>query len=66
MAQNGRQIFVMGHPEYDRITLDTEYKRDLSKGLDIQMPVNYYPGDNPENKPLLTWRPLPTISIPTG
>ena len=56
MAQNGRQIFVMGHPEYDRITLDTEYKRDLSKGLDIQMPVNYYPGDNPENKPLLTWR----------
>ena len=56
MAQNGRQIFVMGHPEYDRITLDTEYKRDLSKGLDIQMPVNYYPEDNPENKPLLTWR----------
>ena len=56
MAKEGRQIFVMGHPEYDRITLDKEYKRDLEKGLDIQMPVNYYPDDDPENKPLLTWR----------
>lgn len=56
MAQEGRQIFVMGHPEYDRITLDTEYKRDKGKGLDIQMPVNYYPDDNPENKPELIWR----------
>lgn len=56
MAKEGRQIFVMGHPEYDRITLDKEYKRDLAKGLDIQMPVNYYPDDDPENKPLLTWR----------
>lgn len=56
MAEEGRQIFVMGHPEYDRITLDGEYKRDLSKGLPIKMPVNYYPEDNPENKPLLTWR----------
>ena len=56
MAKEGRQIFVMGHPEYDRITLYKEYKRDLDKGLDIQLPVNYYPDDNPENKPLLTWR----------
>ncbi|GAA0791893.1 homoserine O-succinyltransferase [Clostridium sp. AF19-22AC] len=56
MAQEGRQIFVMGHPEYDRITLDTEYKRDKGKGLDIQVPVNYYPDDNPENKPELIWR----------
>ena len=56
MAEEGRQIFVMGHPEYDRITLDGEYKRDLSKGLPIKMPENYYPGNNPENKPLLTWR----------
>lgn len=56
MAENGRKIFVMGHPEYDRITLDTEYKRDLSKGLPIEMPRNYYPQDDPENKPLLTWR----------
>lgn len=56
MAQNGRQIFVLGHCEYDRMTLDQEYKRDLSKGLDIQMPKNYYPDDNPDNTPLLTWR----------
>ena len=56
MAQEGRQIFVMGHTEYDRITLDTEYKRDKGKGLDIQVPVNYYPDDNPENKPELIWR----------
>ena len=56
MAQDGRQIFVMGHPEYDRVTLDGEYKRDLAKGLPIEMPENYYPDDDPQNKPLLTWR----------
>ena len=56
MAENGRKIFVMGHPEYDRITLDQEYKRDLSKGLDIQMPKHYYTDDDPSVRPLLTWR----------
>ncbi len=56
MAEDGRQIFVMGHPEYDRVTLDGEYKRDLKKGLPIDIPKNYYPEDNPANKPLLTWR----------
>lgn len=56
MADDGRQIFVMGHPEYDRVTLDGEYKRDLSKGLEIAMPKNYYPDDDPNNKPVLTWR----------
>ena len=56
MAQDGRQIFVMGHPEYDRVTLDGEYKRDLAKGLPIEMPENYYPDDDSQNKPLLTWR----------
>lgn len=56
MAQNGRQIFVMGHPEYDRVTLDQEYKRDLSKGLPIEMPENYYPDNDSTQKPLLTWR----------
>ena len=56
MADDGRQIFVMGHPEYDRVTLDGEYKRDLSKGLEIAMPKNYYPGDDPETTPLLKWR----------
>lgn len=56
MAEDGRQIFVMGHPEYDRVTLDGEYKRDLKKGLPIDIPKNYYPEDNPADKPLLTWR----------
>ena len=56
MAQDGRQIFVMGHPEYDRMTLDSEYKRDLGKGLNPQIPENYYPNDDPEKKPMLSWR----------
>ena len=57
MAKEGKQIFVMGHPEYDRITLDQEYKRDLEKGLDdIAMPVHYYPDDDCNRKPVLSWR----------
>lgn len=56
MSKDGRRIFVMGHPEYDRLTLHTEYMRDKQKGLNIQLPKNYYPEDNCENKPLLTWR----------
>lgn len=56
MAGEGRQFFVTGHPEYDRVTLDQEYKRDLGKGLDIRLPKNYYPDNNPDNRPLLTWR----------
>lgn len=56
MADDGRQIFVMGHPEYDRITLDKEYKRDKDKGLPIKMPENYYENDDDTTKPLLTWR----------
>ena len=56
MAQDGRQIFVMGQPEYDRVTLDGEYKRDLAKGLPIEIPENYYPDNDPQNRPLLTWR----------
>jgi homoserine O-succinyltransferase len=56
MAQDGKQIFVMGHPEYDRISLDKEYKRDIAKGLDIALPKNYYPKDQPEHRPNLVWR----------
>lgn len=56
MAEDGRQIFVTGHFEYDRMTLDTEYKRDVDKGLDIELPKNYYPGDDPGVKPVLMWR----------
>lgn len=56
MAKEGRQIFVMGHPEYDRVTLDGEYKRDLGKGMDIRLPKNYYQNDDASVKPLLMWR----------
>ena len=52
----GKHIFVMGHPEYDRITLDNEYKRDVAKGLEIQVPKNYYPSDDSMQKPNLSWR----------
>ena len=56
MAQEGKKIFVTGHPEYDRYSLNNEYYRDLNKGLDIQIPYNYYPNDDPKEKPLLQWR----------
>jgi homoserine O-succinyltransferase len=56
IAEDGKQIFVMGHPEYDRVTLDKEYRRDKDKGLPIEMPVNYYPNDDDTQKPLLQWR----------
>ena len=56
IAQGGKKIFVTGHPEYDRYTLRNEYRRDLDKGLPIQIPYNYFPGDDPEKKPLLQWR----------
>ncbi len=56
IADEGRRVFVMGHPEYDRITLDKEYKRDKGKGLPIEMPVNYYPDCDETKKPNLQWR----------
>lgn len=56
IADEGKQIFVMGHPEYDRVTLHNEYMRDKNKGLDIQIPENYYVNDDCTVKPLLTWR----------
>lgn len=56
MTKDGRQIYVMGHPEYDRVTLDSEYKRDVNKGLEIEVPKNYYKNDDPENRPRLMWR----------
>ena len=56
MNKSGSQIFVMGHAEYDRLTLDQEYRRDKTKGLDIKLPENYYPNDNPFERPDLLWR----------
>ena len=54
--RDGRQFFVTGHSEYDRETLATEYFRDLDKGLPITMPENYFPNNDPQNKPVYTWR----------
>lgn len=56
LGQGGKQIFITGHPEYDRLTLDIEYKRDIAKGLDIKIPENYYTNNDPSIKPELTWR----------
>lgn len=55
-TENGRQIFVFGHQEYDKGTLDAEYRRDLAKGLPIEMPKNYYVDDDPEKGVLFRWR----------
>lgn len=55
-SENGKKIFVNGHPEYDRYTLDKEYKRDLGKGLPIHIPRNYYPNDDATQRPDLQWR----------
>ena len=61
MAENGRKVFVQGHPEYDRMTLDKEYHRDVDKGMEnVMIPRNYYPGNDPSQKPLLTWRATST------
>ncbi|MFA6730848.1 MAG: homoserine O-succinyltransferase [Eubacteriales bacterium] len=51
-----RQVYVMGHPEYDDITLKLEYERDKQKGLSVELPKNYFPANNPKNKPFNTWR----------
>ena len=56
MARGGRQFFVTGHSEYSPYTLDTEYRRDLGKGLPIEMPRNYYRNDDPDQGPLVRWR----------
>lgn len=52
----GRQIFVTGHSEYDRETLQNEYLRDVNAGLPIEVPKNYFPQDNPKKKPIMNWR----------
>ena len=54
-AKNGRQLFITGHSEYSRFTLDKEYKRDLKKKLPITIPYNYYPGNDPSKVPAMRW-----------
>ena len=52
----GRQVFLMGHAEYDRDTLKKEYLRDVSAGVEIQIPRHYFPGDDPSREPVVSWR----------
>ncbi len=52
----GKQIFITGHSEYDAMTLDAEYRRDVDLGRPISIPKNYYPNDDPRKKPKVTWR----------
>lgn len=56
MARNGRELYLTGHSEYSPNTLDTEYKRDLSKGLPIDLPCNYYPDNDSSKDPIVRWR----------
>ena len=56
MARGGREFFITGHSEYSPYTLDTEYRRDLEKGLPIEMPLNYYRNNDPKKGPLVRWR----------
>ena len=56
MARDGREFFVTGHMEYSPDTLDKEYRRDIGKRNDVDMPKNYYLDDDPSNGPMVTWR----------
>ncbi|MDL2213646.1 homoserine O-succinyltransferase [Bacteroides sp. OttesenSCG-928-E20] len=56
MARGGREFYITGHSEYSPYTLDTEYRRDLDKGLPIDLPVNYYRDNDPDKGPLVRWR----------
>jgi homoserine O-succinyltransferase len=55
-SKDGRLIFVTGHSEYDDNSLKSEYDRDVTKGLNIAIPRNYYPDDDPSQTPLVKWR----------
>ena len=55
-SKDGRRVFVSGHCEYDPLTLDAEYRRDVSQGKPISVPKNYYPNDDPSCTPVVRWR----------
>ncbi|MGN1421883.1 MAG: homoserine O-succinyltransferase [Oscillospiraceae bacterium] len=60
-TEDSKQFFITGHSEYDAETLDTEYRRDLAKGLSPEIPKHYYPDDDPSKLPVLTWRAHSTL-----
>lgn len=53
---DGKHVMITGHLEYDATTLAEEYSRDVAKGVDVEVPVNYFPNDDPTQEPLNTWR----------
>lgn len=55
-SEDNRRFFITGHPEYDADTLEKEYRRDLDKGLPIDVPAHYFPGDDPNQPPVVRWR----------
>ncbi|NOU92142.1 homoserine O-succinyltransferase [Paenibacillus sp. LMG 31456] len=55
-TKDGKHIFVTGHSEYDACTLKVEYDRDVNKGMEVKVPKNYYPNDDPSQPPLVSWR----------
>lgn len=55
-TKDGKQIFVMGHSEYDPLTLKGEYDRDIAKGLHVEVPKNYFVNDDPNCEPIVKWR----------
>ena len=56
IGENGREVYIMGHPEYDNDTLALEYRRDLEKGISPEIPENYFPDGNVNERPLNLWR----------
>lgn len=60
-SKDGSKIFLTGHAEYDLWTLDKEYRRDINKGLEIDVPKNYYKDDNPDNNPMYRWHATSTL-----
>ena len=56
VSKDGKQVFVTGHSEYDPLTLKAEYERDKARGLDIDIPKNYFPDDDPTKQPVVKWR----------
>jgi len=56
MGKKGREVFVTGHAEYDAETLKLEYERDLAKGINPNIPKNYFPNDDPAREPIVNWR----------
>lgn len=56
ISRDGKHIFVQGHPEYDRMTLHSEYERDFERGINPDIPCNYYEDNDPQKQPVLLWR----------